>query len=159
LVDQVIAQLPTSRQQQLKPCRTASTPLRVDSFDRDQLTAELMEKFQLDDHRCRRMIEAWGADATTLLQECPSEWWEPIGESRYLYAELAGALRYECAANLCDLLERRLRLAALCPGQGLPELDRIGQIAGQVAGWSATRIEQELQAYRTRVQTRYQAQE
>ena len=156
LVDRVIRKLPASRVSQLKPCRTASTPIRIDDFDRRALIADLTQKYGLDGRHCDRLIEAWGADAMNLLEECQPQWREPIGCTRYLYAEVAGAFRYECAASLCDVLERRLRIATLCPGQGLNDLERIATVAAQVADWTDQRKQQEMQTYRDRVRERYQ---
>ncbi len=158
LVDRVIRQLPARRLPPLRPCRTASTPVRNDDFDRGALESELSGTHSLGRAQCEQLIEAWGADALPLLDECPPEWREPIGCTRYLYAEVAGAIRYECAATLCDVLEHRLRLASLCPGQGLAELEQIAQVAGQAANWSEARIEHEMQSYRERVRDRYQVQ-
>ncbi len=158
LVDRVIGQLPAPRMAQLKPCRTASTPVRNDDFDRDALETELSRTHGLGPAQCDRLIEAWGVDALALLSDCPPAWREPIGKTRHLYAEVAGALRYECAANLCDVLEHRLRLASLCPGQGLAELERIAAVAGQAAHWSDARIQKEMTSYRKLVRDRYQVQ-
>jgi glycerol-3-phosphate dehydrogenase len=64
----------------------------------------------------------------------------------------------ECPASLCDLLERRVRLALYAPGQGLPELSRIADVAARAAGWDAERSRAEARAYLASVQRRYQIQ-
>jgi glycerol-3-phosphate dehydrogenase len=156
LVDRAVGQLASPRRSQLKSCRTASTSLRQDNFDRGKLETDLAESYGLGNRQCARLVEAWGSDALAMLRDCPADWRESIGGSRYIYAEIAWAIQYECVANLCDLLEHRLRVAALCPGQGLDELERIAQLAGQVSGWSQQRIEQEMQSYREQVKRRYQ---
>lgn len=159
LVNRAIRQLPPARRRKLKSCRTATSSLRQDNFDRDKLELELANTYDLGSASCARLIEAWGSDVLVLLKDCPAAWREPIGCSRYLYAEVAWAVQYECAANLCDILEHRLRIAALCPGQGLEELARIAEVAGLAAGWSEARVGQEMQTYREQVRTRYQVQE
>jgi glycerol-3-phosphate dehydrogenase len=156
LVNRAVGQLPSTRRNQLKSCRTANTALRIDNFDRSRLESQLADTYGLGGPQCARLVEAWGSDAVELLRDCPALWRDSIGGSRYIYAEIAWAIQYECATNLCDILEHRMRIAALCPGQGLDEIERIGQLAGQVAGWPADRIDREVQAYREQVRTRYQ---
>ena len=131
----------------------------TDNFDRSTLLTELGGRYHLSPEHSERLIEAWGADADELLRNAPSEWREPIGNSRYIYAEVAWALQYECAANLCDILEHRLRLASLCPGQGLQQLGRIASVAAPTAGWSDERMMHEMDQYRDRVKNRYQVQD
>ena len=159
LVNRVVRQLPTARRGQLNRCRTSGITLRTDTFDRSTLLTELGSRYHLSPEHSERLIEAWGANADELLGNAPSEWREPIGNSRYIYAEVAWALQYECAANLCDILEHRLRLASLCPGQGLQQLDRIASVAARTAGWSDDRMMQEMDQYRDRVKNRYQVQD
>ena len=65
-------------------------------------------------------------------------------------------MRTECAVTLCDLLEHRVRMAFFAPGQGLPELAEIAQLAGETAGWDAPRVVAETDAYRETVRRRYQ---
>ena len=156
LVNRAVQQLPETRRSQLASCRTANSALRQDDFNRDDLVAELHRLYGLEPRHCERLIEAWGSDVLSLLKDCPSEWREPIGDSRYLYAEIAWAVQYDCAASLCDILEHRLRMAALSPGQGLQELDRIATVAAEAAGWSEERVTQEKTAYREQVKNRYQ---
>lgn len=156
LVDRAIGQLSRSRRQPLRPCQTARQPLRDDDFDRAELDAELAGRYDLGAPQRARLIEAWGAQADPLLRETPASWRLPIAGSRYLLAEVAWGLQYECATSLCDLLEHRLRIASLCPGQGLAELPRLAAVAAEVAGWSAEQQQQECEAYCRRVRTRYQ---
>jgi len=156
LVDRAVRRLPPSRQRQLQPCRTAKSPLREDDFDRSELETELTNTYHLGPAQCARMIEAWGDQAMELLRDSPPHWREPITGSRHLLAEVAWGFQFECAATLCDVLEHRLRIAALSPGQGLRQLPQIAAVAGEAANWSSPRIEQETIAYRERVRTRYQ---
>lgn len=159
LVNLAVRNLPPDRRTQLKSCRTAHSSLRNDDFDRGELESKLASTYDLQPAQCLRMIEAWGEDALELLADCPPEWRNPIGDTRHIYAEVAWAIQYECAASLCDVLEHRLRMAALCPGQGLDDLEQIGDVAGQAADWSQDRVAEEMHAYRERVRTRYQVQE
>ncbi len=159
LVNRAVQQLPKARRSRLSPCRTATSALRHDEFDVADLNNDLDRTYGLTSRHRERLIEAWGSDVLALLKDCPPEWREPVGSSRYLYAEIAWAIQYECAASLCDILEHRLRMAALSPGQGLQELDRIATVAAEVTGWSEEREEHEKAAYCKRVRRRYQVQE
>ena len=92
----------------------------------------------------------------TLLKEADEELLQPIGASRFLYAEIPWSIRTECPVSLCDLLERRMRLAIFAEGQGLLQLDRIAATAARAAGWDAARTEEEMAGYVAAVRRRYQ---
>jgi glycerol-3-phosphate dehydrogenase len=79
-----------------------------------------------------------------------------IGSSRFVRAEIPWIMRTECPATLCDLLERRMRLALFGDGQGVPELAEIAARAGEAAGWDAARVRSEATAYAAAVRRRYQ---
>jgi glycerol-3-phosphate dehydrogenase len=130
--------------------------LRDDSFDRVELVAELVAEFGLDSNRLNALVRAHGAAAETLLREAPSRWRRPIGSSRFLLAEIPWSFRTECPAGLCDLLERRMRMAILAVGQGLPQLEEIATVAAEVAGWDSARVREEIAAYANTIRRRYQ---
>jgi glycerol-3-phosphate dehydrogenase len=156
LVDRVVGRLPAERRAAAGPSRTAELPLRDDSFDRHQLVTELVTEFGLDACRVEALVRAHGAAADTLLREAPAEWRRPIGSSRFLLAEIPWSFRTECPAGLCDLLERRMRMAIFAAGQGLPQLDEIAAVAGQAAGWDSERIREETAAYANTIRRCYQ---
>ena len=87
------------------------------------------------DWRAEYLVRTYGADALTLFEEASPELHEPVGASRFSYAEIPWAFRTECPASLCDLLERRLRMVVFAEGQGLLQLDRIAEVAAAAAGW------------------------
>jgi glycerol-3-phosphate dehydrogenase len=103
-------------------------------------------------------VRTYGAEAETLLAAAPNELWRPIGDSHFTFAEIPWSLRTECPANLCDLLERRLRLAIFAVGQGIAELDEITAAAAEAAGWDEERVRAETTAYIEAVRRRYQIQ-
>ncbi len=156
MVDRVVRDLPKARRQTLRRSQTRSLPLREDSFDRIELEQVITERFGIHPRRAEFLARTYGVDAEALLAEADASAREPIGESRFTYAEISWLFRTECPANLCDLLERRLRMAIFAVGQGLPELDRIAATAGAAAGWDRERIRAEAIAYATSVQRRYQ---
>jgi glycerol-3-phosphate dehydrogenase len=156
VVDRVLRRLPRERRSAVGPSRTWELPLREDSFDCRELEAELCRRFGIASQHAEHLVRTWGADAGRVLREAAPEWRRPIGSSRYLYAEIPWSFRTECPATLCDLLERRLRLALFAKGQGLPELKTIARIASRAAGWDAERTRAEAATYAATVRRRYQ---
>jgi glycerol-3-phosphate dehydrogenase len=159
IVDRIARTLPAARRHALRACQTARRPLRDDGFDAAALGAELAARFGLSAPRVAHLLASYGADALTLLERAPVEQRGAFGSSRLSLCEVAWSLRHECAANLCDVLERRVRVAVFAPGQGLPELDRAAAAAGDVLDWSAARVEEEKQLYRERIARRYRVTE
>lgn len=155
-VDRALRRLPPERRRAAGPSRTFRMPLRDDDFDAAELERELHQRFGVAPRSAEHLVRAWGAGAPALLEAAPEAWRRPIGRSRYLYAEIPWAFRTECAASLCDVLERRVRLALFAEGQGLPELSRIAAVAGEALGWDAERTRAEAAAYAAAVGRRYQ---
>ncbi len=155
-MERVLKRLPASRRNAAGPSRTAALALRDDAFERADIELELRRRFTLSPRIADHLITAWGADAITLLDAAPEELRRPIGKSRYLYAEIPWSIRTECPASLCDVLERRVRLALFAEGQGLPQLARIAEVAAAAAGWDAERTRAEASAYAAAVRRRYQ---
>jgi glycerol-3-phosphate dehydrogenase len=157
-VDRAVRRPPASRRVALRPSGTGDLPLRVDDFDAPELGRRLRDEFGVDALQSEHLISHYGAAAAELLEHAPPEWRHPIGRSRFSLAEIAWCWQTECPASLCDLLERRVRLALYAPGQGLPELSRIADVAARAAGWDAERSRAEARAYLASVQRRYQIQ-
>jgi glycerol-3-phosphate dehydrogenase len=157
IVDRAIRRLPAARRKALGPSRTASLPLRPgDTFDRACFEAELCERFRIEPNQSAQLVRAYGAQALDLLAEARPEDRRPIGASRNTLAEIAWSFRTECPATLCDLLERRLRMAIFAVGQGLAELPLIARTAAEAAGWDEERMQAEAMAYADAVRRRYQ---
>jgi glycerol-3-phosphate dehydrogenase len=156
IVDLAVKELPASRRAGLGPSRTAELSLRDDGFERVALEAALMKRFGVADWRAEYLVRTYGADALALFEEASEALHEPIGASRYSYAEIPWAFRNECPASLCDLLERRLRMVIFAEGQGLLQLDRIVEVAAAAAGWDSARAQAEADAYRQAVGRSYQ---
>jgi glycerol-3-phosphate dehydrogenase len=155
-MDRVTMRLTAATRAAAGPSRTAALALRDDSFVRADVENELRRRFTLSPRVADHLITAWGADAIALLDAAPEELRRPIGKSRYLYAEIPWSIRTECPASLCDVLERRVRLALFAEGQGLPQLARIAEVAAAAAGWDAERTRGEATAYAAAVRRRYQ---
>ena len=140
---------------QLKPTKvkktTAAAATRQAIFE-----AQLCERFRVQPNQSAHLVRTYGARALDLLAEARPEERRTIGASRNTLAEIAWSFRTECPATLCDLLERRLRMAIFAVGQGLPELPLIARTAAEAAGWDEERAEAEAMAYADAVRRRYQ---
>ncbi len=156
IVDRAIAGFPAEARAALSRSRTAELPLRDDTFEADELRTAIARRWSLPDAAAASLVRHWGADVEAWLSSVPAEWREPIGSSHFVYAEIAWSMQTECPASLCDLLERRLRLAVYAVGQGLPEIRRIAEVASEVRGWDAERTRDEIARYGEAVQRHYQ---
>ncbi len=158
IVDLLLESLPPDERRRLGRSRTAELPLRDDG-PADGIEAKataLAEAFALTPGQADHLVRRYGDEAERLLAEVPAELHEPIGSSCFSYAEIGWALRRECALGLCDVLERRMRLALFAEGQGLPELDRIARAAADAGGWDDARTAREIAEYTSAVRLRYQ---
>ena len=156
LVDRAIRLSPELRGRRIARSRTAAIPLRDDSFERAALEAELRERHHISPRRIDHLVRCYGAAAERMLAEAPEPLRRPIGHSHFTWAEIPHSIRTECPANLCDLLERRMRMALFAPGQGLPEIAQIARVAAEAAGWDAERTRAQAVAYAAAVRRRYQ---
>lgn len=158
VVKRVLKLLPRDRRNAAGPSRTASLPLRDDAFDFETLVADLRARHGLPAGAVDHLVRTHGADAELVLAEAPAAERATIGGSRYTFAEIRWSMQRDCALTLCDLLERRMRLALFAVGQGLPELDAIARVAGEAAGWDEERVHAEAADYARSVRRRYQIQ-
>jgi glycerol-3-phosphate dehydrogenase len=156
LVERAIRLSPVLREARIAGSRTAELPLRDDSFDRVALEGELRARYHMAPKRIEHLVRSYGANAERLLADAPEALRRPIGRTHFTWAEIPFSFRTECPANLCDLLERRMRMALFAAGQGLPELEHIAQVAAEASGWSAERTREEVAAYAAAVRRRYQ---
>ncbi len=156
IVDRAVAKLPRSRRGAAGPSLTAQHALREDGCDPAELEVSLCARFGVSGATAEHLVRAYGSASETLLKEADEELRQPIGASRFLYAEIPWSIRTECPVTLCDLLERRMRLAIFAEGQGLLQLDRIAATAARAAGWDAARTEEETAGYAAAVRRRYQ---
>lgn len=156
VVDRVVAGLPRARRRSLGRSRTAGLALREDDFDGDAHAERLSRRYDLPRRVTRQLVRAHGPEAEALLAVAEPDELAPIGRSAFCYAQVAWSLRAECALGLCDVLERRVRLAVFAPGQGLGQLERLVAVAARAAGWDDARARSEAAAYVASVRRRYQ---
>jgi glycerol-3-phosphate dehydrogenase len=156
LVDRALARLPRERRAQLGRSRTWALPLRSEPLDVAALASQLAARFSLEPRVADHLARSCGTGAEALLASTPPEEHRAIGGSRHCAAELRFAWRHECPATLCDLLERRTRIALRAAGQGLPELERLSAVVAEEAGWDEARRAEERAAYAASVRRHYQ---
>jgi glycerol-3-phosphate dehydrogenase len=155
IVDRVVAKLPAARRERLVPCSTRERPLRDDVFDAVALGAELCARFALAPGVAHALLRRYGAEAVRMLEQAPESERVPLSGGRFLRCEVAFSFSHECAANLSDVLERRVRAAVFARGQGLDDLDQSADAAARALGLDAAGADAQKEAYRARVQTRY----
>lgn len=156
VVDRILGRFSRERRGALNGSRTATLPLRDERFDGDALRRELEGSFGLTPARADHLVRTHGRDAERVLREAPAELRRPIGATRFTFAEIPWSFGRECPWTLCDLLERRMRVAIFAIGQGLGDLEEIARVAGDAAGWDEERIRAEKQGYLAAVRARYQ---
>jgi glycerol-3-phosphate dehydrogenase len=156
IVDRVVRALPAERRAAIGPSRTAELSIRPTLPDWRGAEAELCERYGIACRHGAYLVRAYGGRAGELLSDAEPDALRPIGGSHNLYAEIPWAFGQECAATLCDLLERRLGMAIFAVGQGLAELPEIARAAAAAAGWDEARMQAEAAAYADSVRRRYQ---
>lgn len=140
----------------LRGSGTWDLPLRDERVPATELAGEIEARYALPPACVDELVRSHGAQALALLAEAPPKLRAPIGSSRFVWAALPWAVRSECAATLCDVLERRVRLAVFAIGQGTAELATLARVAGEAAGWDEARTRDEAAAYADSVRRRYQ---
>jgi glycerol-3-phosphate dehydrogenase len=156
LVDRVVKSLPAERRARLRPCSTAERTLRDDRFDPRAFRAELTARFGLDEISADRLTASWGSAALAMLEQAPPALRAPIAGSRFLLCEVGWSVQHECALDLCDVLERRVRVAVFARGQGLAEADKLASVFADAAGLGDAARDEQRERYKARVAARYQ---
>ncbi len=156
IVDAALALLPRAQRRGWLPSSTWQTPLHEEAVERGPLEDEIERRYGLPPACAEELVRRHGAAATALLADADPELRRPIGHSPFVWAEIPWVQSTECPATLCDLLERRVRLAVFALGQGLEELERLARLAGEAAGWDEARVRDEADAYVAAVRSRYQ---
>ena len=98
----------------------------------------------VDVERAARLL---GADVPLVEGETPV----PIVRTALSDADVAYAIDAECAVSICDVLERRARSNLFAPGNGLPDVERVGALLAARLGWDDRRLATEIEHYRARI--------
>lgn len=155
LVDRALTRFPTTRRASLRASHTATTPLRRDDFDRDEVTRRLMNTYDIGPQTADRLIRAWGSDAFQLLQVYGRPGQARLGDTDYRMAELRWAVEKEAVATLSDLFERRLRVAHFTPAAGVHLAESAAAFVADAMRWDADRQAYECRRYRAHVTKRF----
>jgi glycerol-3-phosphate dehydrogenase len=137
--------------------RTAEVPLLgAEGYDaalasRERLASRLgVPGWQVD-----RLLARYGSLVQELAEqvEVRPELGRPIsGAWPYLMVEVVYAATHEGARHLDDVLTRRLHVSIETPDRGLAAAEAVAPAMADVLGWDAARTEDEVAAYRARVE-------
>ncbi len=109
-----------------------------------RVAADIVDRLvQLYGSNAERLVEGMGADPLLAERLAPGL---PVTR-----AEVQYAVREEMALTLDDFLERRSRLLLWDPENGLAVAEPAAQTMGEMLGWDAARIAQEVAEYRAHV--------
>jgi glycerol-3-phosphate dehydrogenase len=121
--------------------------------------APLPQSSGLDDTARRRLAGRYGGHASAIVDSAKSGELDAIDGTGILWAELRWAAQHEAVVHLDDLLLRRTRLGLLTAGGGARHFERIAEICRPALGWSDSRWDDELEAYRLRWNESYRVPE
>jgi len=95
----------------------------------------------------KRLWSRYGKGALTLLSLAVPKGLEPIGDSPYVWAELAYAAEHEAVHHLEDLLLRRVRIGLVLKNGGLDQMDSIREVVQKPLKWDDERWDREVVEY------------
>jgi glycerol-3-phosphate dehydrogenase len=115
----------------------------------------LQKQVQMDEDICRHLNQTYGDRATRILDIIglyPELKERLIPTLPYIGAEVAYSAQVEMCCTIRDFLARRIRLEMTDWQLTLSAAPQVGQILGNVLGWSEQRINQEVAAYKLLVE-------
>lgn len=123
-------------------------------LDLERFTESFIDASGLDKHVARRVVSLYGTRAYRIAERIAADdaMREVVDEvSGLTVAEIAFVLEDEFAGSLTDILARRTMVGI---GPTTPDyvVDRIAQVAAQLAGWSNERTDKELGKFRSRLE-------
>ncbi|NNF27215.1 MAG: FAD-dependent oxidoreductase [Gemmatimonadetes bacterium] len=101
-----------------------------------------------DEIEAARLMALYGSDAVEAIAGARAAERAPLPGIGITAAEVRWVCATEHVRHLQDLLCRRFRTSILAPSGGLPWISRLRSVVCPVLGWSATRWEEEVDAYR-----------
>jgi glycerol-3-phosphate dehydrogenase len=149
LAEDVVDRLWRSLHLPERPCTTATEPLPGARLDLQEVEGRLCDCGLISPESRRHLLEVYGCRAGEILQLvnrdgdlaaslCPY--------SHAIAAEIVFACEAEMAVSLADCLQRRC-MAGLAPDLGRAALPQAAAVTRRHLGWSAGRIEAEVEAY------------
>ncbi len=112
--------------------------------------APLPRSSRLDTTARTRLAGRYGGHASAIVDGAKTGELDAIDGTAILWAELRWAAEHEAVVHLDDLLLRRTRLGLLTADGGARHFERIARICRPTLGWSDSRWDAELEAYRLR---------
>ena len=83
---------------------------------------------------------------------------QPLGDSRYIHADVVYAVQREGALHLDDILTRRTRISIETADRGINVARTTAELVAPHLGWSAEDIEREVEHYVARVEAEIDSQ-
>lgn len=158
VVDRAARRLPGTR-----PSATARLPLLgADGWHamwRDR--ADLARRHGLSAGVLEHLLERYGTLTTELLAliDARPELAQPLpGAPEYLSAEVTYAAGFEGARHLVDVLARRTRISMETAHRGAETARRAAELMGAELGWSRSTVDEEVEAYLSRVEAERKSQ-
>jgi glycerol-3-phosphate dehydrogenase len=103
----------------------------------------------------RRLLGRYGDAAQALLAAAPAEEKARIPGTEFCLAECRWALQHEATVHLDDLMLRRTRLGQILPAGGEQLFPQLAALFRELAGWSDTDWQREVDRYRDIVRRYY----
>jgi glycerol-3-phosphate dehydrogenase len=121
--------------------------------------APLPESPHLTAAACRRLAGRYGGHASAIVDRAKAGELDAIDGTGILWAELRWGAEHEAIVHFDDLLLRRTRLGLLTADGGARHFERIAAICRPALGWSDSRWDDEVEAYRLRWNRNYRVPE
>jgi len=120
----------------------------------------LKERIGVDDAALDRLIRRYGTEVHTIADyiEVNPSLAEPVAAG-YLKAEIRHSVIAEGALHLDDVLARRTRLSIETPDRGVLCARPVAEIMAGALGWTAARVDAEVDAWVRRVEAEVASQQ
>lgn len=155
VVDRVVkARRRATGRSDLRRCSTHRAPLPGGEVPDLAVLIREVKVRGLDHEVAEHLVASYGTEALVLVTLVEAD--RALGERilaglPHIWAEIDYAAQREMAMTLSDVLFRRTHLYFLDRGHALPQAPRIAARLGELIGWQAARIDEEVAAYRAAV--------
>jgi len=116
-------------------------------FDKVNLNQKEIKKSKLSKSEHQHLSGCYGTLIGEFLQQSPLYQLKCISYSRYLWAELVWAAKYEQVQHLDDLLLRRTRLGNILPEGAIHLMEQIKVLCQTYLEWSDNKWQSEVKSY------------
>jgi glycerol-3-phosphate dehydrogenase len=122
----------------------------------------LSERWGIPHFRAEHLLNRYGSETPEVLGLAADDrsLLEPVpGAEEYLMVEMVWGASHEGALHLDDLLARRTRISIETPHRGVESAEPVARAVAGVLGWDESRIRNEVDSYRARVEAERRSQE